>query len=229
LWLYSLMNIFLPDRDKWNEGMRYIKKPVLFLLLISNLQLLANNTNINMDTAKYEKATFGGGCFWCVEAIFKQVKGVSSAVSGYSGGTVKNPTYQEVSTGRTGHAEVVQITFDPEAITYYELLEFFFKTHDPTTLNRQGADIGTQYRSIIFYHNSEQQLQAEEIIKDLDREGIWENPVVTLVEKFTAFYEAEDYHQEYFLNNPNQQYCRMVIQPKVDKFKKVFEDKIKRP
>jgi len=223
------MIIFLQDRAKLKEGMKYIKKSVLFLLLILNLQLLANYNNINMDTTKYEKATFGGGCFWCVEAIFKQVKGVSSVVSGYSGGTVENPTYEEVSKGRTGHAEVVQITFNPEVITYYELLELFFKTHDPTTLNRQGADIGTQYRSIIFYHTQNQKLQAEEILKDLDREGIWENPIVTSIEKYTEFYKAENYHQEYYFNNPSQQYCRIVIQPKVEKFKKVFEDKVKRP
>ncbi|MBN1132693.1 MAG: peptide-methionine (S)-S-oxide reductase MsrA [Bacteroidales bacterium] len=180
-----------------------------------------------MNPTEYEKATFGGGCFWCVEAIFQQVKGVISVISGYSGGTVKNPTYREVTSGRTGHAEVVQITYDPNKVSYYELLEIFFKTHDPTTFNRQGADVGTQYRSVIFYHSDTQKKQAEEVVKELDNAGIWKNPIVTEVEKFTALYEAEDYHQEYFNNNPDQGYCRIVIQPKVDKFKKVFEDKLK--
>ena len=176
---------------------------------------------------KTELATFGGGCFWCVEAIYDRVLGVQMVESGYAGGNVANPSYTQVTTGKTGHAEVVQITFDPLQITYVELLEIFFKTHDPTTLNRQGADIGTQYTSIVFYHNEDQRSQVEKVIEDLDRAGIWSDPIVTQVEPFENFYKAENYHQEYFENNPNQGYCRVVIQPKVAKFEKVFKDKMK--
>lgn len=186
-----------------------------------------NKTIKSMNETEFELATFGGGCFWCVEAIFEQVKGVQSAVSGYSGGTVKNPSYREVCTGRTGHAEVVQIKFNPKIISYYELLEIFFKTHDPTTLNRQGADIGTQYRSVIFYHTEKQKDQAEEIVSELDSAGIWNGPIVTAIEPFKEFYPAEDYHQEYFAENPEQGYCRIVIQPKVEKFQKIFKDKLR--
>jgi methionine-S-sulfoxide reductase len=177
--------------------------------------------------ANDELATFGGGCFWCVEAIFERVTGVYTATSGYSGGHVANPDYKQVTTGLTGHAEVVQIRFDPEIVTYYELLEIFFKTHDPTTLNRQGADVGTQYRSVIYYHSEEQKKQAEEIIAELNTAGIYKDPIVTQVQPFARFYKAEDYHQEYFENNPNQGYCRVVIQPKVEKFEKIFKDKLK--
>jgi len=174
-----------------------------------------------------ELATFGGGCFWCVEAIFERVNGVHSVISGYSGGHVENPDYKQVTTGQTGHAEVVQIGYDPDIVTYYELLEIFFKTHDPTTLNRQGADVGTQYRSIVLYHSDEQKEQAEEIILELEKAEIYPNPIVTQVEPFEKFYTAEGYHQEYYENNPNQGYCRVVIQPKVEKFEKVFKDKLK--
>lgn len=176
---------------------------------------------------KTELATFGGGCFWCVEAIFDRVEGVEEAISGYSGGQLQNPTYKQVSTGLTGHAEVVQIRFNPDKVSYVELLEIFFKTHDPTTLNRQGADVGTQYRSIILYHNEEQHQQAEKIIQELNEAGIWDDPIVTKVEPFEKFYRGEDYHQEYFVNNPDQGYCRVVIQPKVDKFEKVFKEQLK--
>lgn len=176
---------------------------------------------------QYELATFGGGCFWCVEAIFERVDGVHSAVSGYSGGHVRDPSYREVTTGRTGHAEVVQVRYDPAVISYPELLEIFFKTHDPTTLNRQGADIGTQYRSAIFYHNERQKELAEQIRKELDDAGIWSDPIVTAIEPFEEFYQAEGYHQEYFASNPGQGYCRVVIQPKVEKFEKVFKDRLK--
>jgi peptide-methionine (S)-S-oxide reductase len=172
-------------------------------------------------------ATFGGGCFWCTEAIFERLKGVESVESGYSGGHVANPTYPQVSSGKTGHAEVIQIRYDPEVISFTQLLKVFFGTHDPTTLNRQGADVGTQYRSVIFYHDEEQRRLAEETIRKLDSEGIWKNPIVTRVDPFEAFYSAEDYHQEYFENNPNQGYCRVVIQPKVEKFEKAFEELIK--
>jgi peptide-methionine (S)-S-oxide reductase len=176
---------------------------------------------------KSEIATFGGGCFWCVEAIFERVNGVHQVESGYSGGHLINPDYKMVTSGTTGHAEVIQITFDPEVVSYLELLEIFFKTHDPTTLNRQGADVGTQYRSIVLYHNEQQNKLAREIIQDLDSEGIWNNPIVTNVEPFEEFYSAEAYHQEYFENNPNQGYCRLVINPKVEKFEKVFKEKLK--
>ncbi|KXH76983.1 MAG: peptide methionine sulfoxide reductase [Candidatus Thorarchaeota archaeon SMTZ-45] len=174
-----------------------------------------------------ETTTFGSGCFWCTEAIFQQLKGVSSVVSGYSGGHVKNPTYEQVTTGRTGHAEVCQIQFDPEQISFEELLEVFFNTHDPTTLNRQGNDIGTQYRSVIFYHTEEQRKAAESVKDKLDKSRTWKNPIVTEIVPFDLFYPAEDYHQNYYKNNPNQGYCRVMIAPKVNKFEKVFKLKIK--
>jgi peptide-methionine (S)-S-oxide reductase len=173
-------------------------------------------------------ATFGAGCFWCVEAAFQQLKGVSSVVSGYSGGTVQNPTYQQVCTGSTGHAEVCQITFDPETISYEELLEVFFEIHDPTTLNRQGNDVGTQYRSVIFYHDKDQKKMAEKVKTELETKRIWKNPIITEITPFTKFYKAENYHQDYFRNNPNQPYCRAVIKPKIDKFEKVFKLKLDR-
>lgn len=175
-----------------------------------------------------QTATFGSGCFWCTEAIFDRVEGVKSVTSGYSGGTVANPSYKQVCTGTTGHAEVIQLTFDPKKVSYDELLEIFWKTHDPTTLNRQGADVGTQYRSVIFYHNEEQKNKAEKYKAELDKAGIWKNPIVTQIVPFTNFYEAEDYHQEYYENNPNQSYCSLVITPKVEKFEKVFKDKLKK-
>ncbi|MCF8345964.1 MAG: peptide-methionine (S)-S-oxide reductase MsrA [Bacteroidales bacterium] len=180
-----------------------------------------------MNENKSEVATFASGCFWCTEAIFNRVKGVVSVVSGYSGGEVVNPSYKEVCNGNTGHAEAIQVTFNPDEVSYVELLEIFFKTHDPTTLNRQGADVGTQYRSAIFYHTPSQHEQAVAIIDALNSEKIWKDPIVTEVTAFSNFYPAEDYHQEYFDNNGNQGYCRMVIQPKVEKFEKVFRDKLK--
>jgi peptide-methionine (S)-S-oxide reductase len=176
----------------------------------------------NLDTI-----TLGAGCFWCVEALFQQLKGVYSVVSGYSGGHVKNPSYKEVCTGTTGHAEVCQITYDPQIISFVEILEVFWKTHDPTTLNRQGADIGTQYRSAIFYHNPEQKKLAEEMKAKLDAAGKWKDPVVTEITAFKAFYKAEDYHQEYYFQNTRQPYCSAVITPKIEKFRKVFADKLK--
>ena len=174
-----------------------------------------------------EVATLGGGCFWCTEAVFSDLKGVVKIESGYSGGTVANPSYEQVCTGRTGHAEVAQITFDPEVISYKEILEIFFTVHDPTTLNRQGADVGTQYRSAIFYHNNEQRAVAEQVIKEITAAGIWNAPVVTQVEPLQAFYKAEDYHQQYFENNPRQSYCQIVIAPKVRKFREHFRDRLK--
>lgn len=195
----------------------------IFAILIFTV-VSTGSTNMKEKT---ELATFGGGCFWCVEAIFERVTGVHMVVSGYSGGHEANPSYKQVTSGTTGHAEVIQISFDPGEVNFTQLLDIFFKTHDPTTLNRQGADVGTQYRSIVLYHNDEQRQEAEKVIKELDAAGIWKDPIVTRVEPFDNFYKAEGYHQEYFENNPNQGYCRVVIQPKVDKFEKVFRDKLK--
>jgi len=187
------------------------------------------NHDINSQNTgkKMELATFGSGCFWCTEAIFEKVKGVESVVSGYSGGKVKNPTYREVCTGNTGHAEVVQLIYNPEIIAYKELLEIFWKMHDPTTLNRQGADVGTQYRSVIFYHTDEQKKTAETYKKKLDEANILKKPIVTEITPFASFYKADDYHQEYYENNKFQPYCSFVITPKMEKFKKVFKDKLK--
>ena len=171
-------------------------------------------------------ATLAGGCFWCLEAIFVQLKGVRKVESGFSGGTLDNPTYKQVCNLDTGHAEVVQVTFDPQEITFSELLSVFFSIHDPTTLNRQGGDIGSQYRSAIFYHSLEQEKIAREKITDLDQLNLWDNPIVTQVVPFEKFYRAEDYHQNYFANNSNQSYCSVVIAPKVAKFRKQFFDKL---
>ncbi len=173
------------------------------------------------------QATFGAGCFWCIEAIFQNLKGVSLVQSGYTGGHTKNPTYEEVCAGVTGHAEVAQITFDESIISFTELLEVFWQTHDPTTLNRQGNDVGTQYRSGIYYHNQEQQLIAQSIKDQLNEKKAWPNPIVTEIEPLGTFYPAEDYHKNYFNNNGNQPYCQFVVKPKVEKFKKVFADKLK--
>jgi peptide-methionine (S)-S-oxide reductase len=175
-----------------------------------------------------QTATFGSGCFWCTEAVFERVRGVESVVSGYSGGNIKNPDYHDVSAGTTGHAEVVQITYDSAAISFAELLEVFWKLHDPTTLNRQGADRGTQYRSVIFYHNDTQQKLAEHYKRKLDAAGVYSNPIVTEIAPFAVFYPAEDYHQKYFREHGGEPYCRVVIAPKIDKLKKVFGDKLKR-
>jgi peptide-methionine (S)-S-oxide reductase len=175
-----------------------------------------------------EIATLAGGCFWCLEAVFDDLKGVEHVGSGYAGGTVANPSYQQVCAGTTGHAEVVQITFDPRVIGFKDLLEVFFTIHDPTTLNRQGADEGTQYRSAIFYHNPEQKAIAEQVIKEIDAARIWNAPVVTELAPLTAFYQAEDYHQEYFARNAGQPYCQFVIAPKVAKFRKHYLEKLKK-
>lgn len=175
-----------------------------------------------------ETASFGAGCFWCVEAVFQRLNGVSKVVSGYMGGFVKNPTYREVCTGETGHAEIAQITFDPSVVTFEELLEVFWYTHDPTTLNRQGNDSGTQYRSVIFYHNEEQKRLAELYKKKLTDAKLWTDPIVTEISPVAEFYPAEDYHQNYFNDNGNQPYCIFVVKPKVEKFKKIFEKKMKK-
>ena len=174
-----------------------------------------------------ELATFGSGCFWCTEAVFQRIKGVEKVISGYSGGNVENPTYREVCGGRTGHAEAVQIEYDPLQITYPEILEIFWKTHDPTTVDRQGNDFGPQYRSVIFYHNEEQKKLAEEYKKKLDEAHIWEDPIVTEIIPFKKFYPAEDYHQDYYNQNPTQGYCSYIIRPKVEKLQKIFRDKLK--
>jgi peptide-methionine (S)-S-oxide reductase len=180
------------------------------------------------STGKKEVATLAGGCFWCLEAVYNDLRGVEKVVSGYSGGRVANPSYEQVCTGKTGHAEVIQITFDPQVISFKELLEVFFTIHDPTTLNRQGADHGTQYRSAVFYHSPEQKEVADKVIADITAAKIWKDPIVTEVTKFDVFYAAEEYHQRYYELNPNQGYCRMVIEPKVIKFRKQFMSKLKK-
>jgi len=172
-------------------------------------------------------ATLGGGCFWCTEAVFTQLKGVEAVEPGYSGGSVENPTYEQVSTGTTGHAEVVQVTFDPNIISYREILEIFFSTHDPTTLNRQGPDTGTQYRSVIFYHNAQQRETAELVLKELTEEKLFDAPIVTSIEPFKRFYKAEEYHKDYFKKHPEQQYCRIIIAPKIAKLQKLYLDKLR--
>ncbi len=175
-----------------------------------------------------EKATLGGGCFWCLEAVYQEMEGVVSAVSGYMGGHLDNPSYHDVCGGRTGHVEVVQVTFDPEVTTYREILEVFFAIHDPTSQDRQGNDSGPQYRSAIFVHDAKQKSEAEELIRELDAEKVWSRPIVTEVRPATVFYPAEDYHQEYFRNNPNQPYCAFVVAPKVRKFRDKFAAKLRR-
>lgn len=182
---------------------------------------------VSDNTTSYETATLAGGCFWCLEAVFDTLQGVEGVVSGYSGGFVINPTYHQVCDGKTGHAEVVQITFDPAAISFSELLEVFFALHDPTTLNRQGADVGPQYRSAIFYHSPQQRDTAKALIAALTADRVFDNPVVTEVTPATKFYPAEDYHQEYFVNNPRQPYCMAVVSPKVAKMRQKFADRQK--
>lgn len=177
--------------------------------------------------AQQEIATLGAGCFWCIEAVFNEAAGVTSVVSGYMGGRRPNPTYQEVCSGTTGHVEVAQVTFDPSQIAFRDILEIFFATHDPTTLNRQGNDSGTQYRSVIFYHSPEQKATAEEVIQELTAEKAFSDPIVTAVEPATTFYPAEDYHQQYFENHPYQPYCAFVVAPKVHKFRKKFAQRVK--
>lgn len=195
-----------------------------FILIISLLFTMNFQPDQNRTS---HIITVGGGCFWCTEAIFKELRGVIKVVPGYSGGNVKNPSYREVCTGSTGHAEVIQITYNPELITISEILEVFFMTHDPTTLNRQGPDTGTQYRSAIFYHSEEQKKAAENIIKQYETEKIFEMPVVTEITPFKAFYPAENYHHDYFEQNKRQPYCQFVISPKIEKFKEKYKDRLK--
>jgi peptide-methionine (S)-S-oxide reductase len=181
------------------------------------------------DSASKEVATLGGGCFWCTEAVLEGLRGVDKVESGYAGGAVANPTYEQVCSGTTGHAEVVRVTFDPQEISFRDLLHVFLSTHDPTTLNRQGADVGTQYRSVIFPHSPEQRATAEEVIASLDREQIWDDPIVTRIEPAAEFYPAESYHAQYYRRNPRQGYCQVVIAPKVAKLRKQFADRLREP
>ena len=190
---------------------------------------MENNSSSSAGTTNTEVATFGGGCFWCLEAVFDQLRGVISVESGYTGGHIDNPSYQEVCRGRTGHAEVVQVSFDPTEISYDEILKIFFAIHDPTTLNRQGADVGTQYRSVIFYHSDEQQAEAVAVMDEISSLGIWQDPIVTEVSPHTDFFVADDTHQEYFERNSGQPYCQVVIAPKVAKFRKDFLERLKEP
>ncbi|HEY1038866.1 MAG TPA: peptide-methionine (S)-S-oxide reductase MsrA [Bacteroidia bacterium] len=189
-------------------------------------QLTKKSTSMENNTM--DTATFGAGCFWCVEAVFQNMEGVEKVVSGYSGGQVKNPSYKEVCMGTTGHAEVCQIIYDPKKVTFDELLEVFWKTHDPTTLNRQGNDVGTQYRSAVFYHTEEQKQKAEKYKAELDKSGAFEKPIVTEIVPYSVFYAAENYHQDYYNLNGSEPYCQFVVKPKVEKFKKVFKDKVKK-
>ncbi len=212
---------------------------VFYLLLLSNTQCISKNNLLetqitgkqftrNSLSNKMEVATLGGGCFWCIEAVFLELNGVSSVVSGYSGGNIENPTYKAVCSGNTGHAEVCQITFDSSVISFEEILEVFFTVHDPTTLNRQGNDIGTQYRSVIFYHSQEQKKIAEKVIKEFTDKKIYPNPIVTEITEYKKFYAAEDYHQNYYNNNADQPYCAYVVAPKVAKFRQKFINKLKK-
>lgn len=192
-------------------------------------EITTNKVNSSsMDTNKIDTATFGAGCFWCVEAVFQDIKGVQKVVSGYSGGFIKNPAYKEVCMGTTGHAEVCQIYYNPNEVSFDVLLEAFWQTHDPTTLNRQGNDVGTQYRSAIFYHSEEQKQKAEKYKEELNKSAVFDRPIVTEITAFTNFYPAEDYHQSYYNQNGSEPYCQYVIKPKVEKFKKVFGDKLKK-
>jgi peptide-methionine (S)-S-oxide reductase len=197
--------------------------PIQSIPTIQQPTIMTTEKQKTIDTA-----TFGAGCFWCVEAVYQQLEGVVSVTSGYMGGSVKNPSYREVCDGKTGHAEVCQIVFDPSKITYTDLLQAFWVSHDPTTLNRQGNDIGTQYRSVIFYHSAEQEQLANKYKKELEASHAYANPIVTEISTLTDFYKAEDYHQNYFNENGDQPYCQFVVKPKVEKFQKVFKDKLKK-
>ena len=181
----------------------------------------------NHDSKQIEKATLGSGCFWCTEAVFSEIRGVIKVTPGYSGGRLANPTYEQVSTGTTGHAEAVQIMFDPSVISFREILEVFFAMHDPTTLNRQGADVGTQYRSVVFHHTSRQKTTAEKLIKELNNAKVYDTPIMTQIQPFTAFYTAEDHHKDYFKRHPEQPYCRLVIAPKLAKLRADYREKLK--
>jgi peptide-methionine (S)-S-oxide reductase len=214
-----------------------MKFNMLTSILVSAISLVSCSQQSTQNIAMIEEAipaglktdtaTFGTGCFWCTEAVFQELKGVYKVTSGYSGGTVKNPSYEDVCTGTTGHAECLQIVYDPKVISFDELLEVFWEAHDPTTLNRQGNDVGTQYRSVIFYHDDQQKKKAEEYKSKLDKSGAYNNPIVTEITPFSHFYAAENYHQDYYRLHGSQPYCTFVIRPKVEKFEKVFKDKLK--
>lgn len=212
--------------------MKSVVLGILGMFAIAPINLAQGDSKVKKVPDKEEKklavATFGGGCFWCVEAVFQRLDGIEKVVSGYSGGATKNPTYKEVCTGETGHAEVIQVTYDPAKLEFKDILEVFWKTHDPTTLNQQGADIGTQYRSVIFYADESQKKIAEEYKAKLDAAKIYTDPIVTEISPLKEFYEAEDYHQNYYNLNKSQPYCKNVVKSKVDKFKKVFGDKMKK-
>ena len=215
--------------------LRFLFISVVSFMGLSSCAQKDNNSKSKKDTkamttsnVKLDTATFGTGCFWCTEAIFQQLEGVEKVTSGYSGGSVPNPTYEQVCSKTTGHAECLNIMYDPKKITFDELLEIFWQTHDPTTLNRQGADVGTQYRSVVFYHNEEQKAKTEKYKAELNKSGAFDNPIVTTLEPFTIFYPAENYHQNYYNSNGSQGYCQFVIRPKVEKFEKVFKSKLKK-
>jgi peptide-methionine (S)-S-oxide reductase len=200
--------------------------PLIFGCVVDNPKSNINQTQeiaMNQSNEKHETATFGAGCFWCVEAVYQNLKGVQKVVSGYAGGKTPNPTYKQICTGQTGHAEVAQITYDPNQISYQDLLDVFWNTHDPTTLNRQGADTGTQYRSVIFYNDDHQKEIAEQAMAETDASGLWSNPIVTEISPIPTFYPAEDYHQNYYQSNPSQPYCTVIISPKIQKLKKEFK------
>ncbi|WP_413999238.1 peptide-methionine (S)-S-oxide reductase MsrA [Flavobacterium sp. W1B] len=202
-----------------------MKKSILICLLLT-FNMFGQNNKMTKKS-NLETITLGGGCYWCVEAVYENLNGVKSAISGFSGGKNANPSYEEVSSGKSGYAEVVQLTYDKTVTSLDEIFKVFFTVHDPTTLNRQGADIGTQYRSVIFYKNEEQKLAAQNIINALSKAKIYDHPIVTALEPFKNFYKADDDHQNYYENNKNQPYCRMVIQPKIEKFEKLFKDRLK--
>jgi peptide-methionine (S)-S-oxide reductase len=223
------LKVFLKPFGSLIGLIRHMKKINLIILFcFTSLALLAQTIKPKTMNEELEVATLGSGCFWCTEAFFLKLNGVESVVSGYSGGKVKNPTYREVCTGLTGHAEVVQVKFNPKIISFEEILEVFWNTHDPTTLNKQGADEGTQYRSAVFYHSEDQKKVAEQYKSQLDKSGTYKNRIVTEITPFSIFYAAEDYHQNYYALNPNQGYCQYVIRPKVEKFNKQYASKLKK-
>lgn len=201
---------------------------MLIIAIIAQTTIAQNKPKTTNNMSNLETITIGGGCYWCVEAVYEKLNGVQSVVSGFAGGKTANPSYEEVSSGRTGYAEVVQITYDKTITNLNEIFRVFFTVHDPTTLNRQGADVGTQYRSVIFFKDETQKVAAQNIIAALKKAKVYDSPIVTTLEPFTQFYKAEDYHQNYYQNNKNQPYCQMVIQPKLAKFEKVFKDKLKK-
>lgn len=211
-----------------NKTLGSLLTAISFVILsYAVIQAQPNNTTVTMSSKTMEEATFGAGCFWCVEAVFEEVKGVKSAVAGYAGGEVSDPTYQQVASGQTSHAEVARLTFDPSVISYEQLLEVFWHTHNPTTKNRQGADVGPQYRSAIFYHNENQKEIAERSLEETDKSTLWEDPIVTEIEPLSNYSVAENYHQNYYENNPNAGYCQVVIAPKLKKFREDFSHLLK--